>query len=222
MSSILWVGPILGGTVAYVAEPETTSESKKAIILLHEWWGLTDNIKEIADAYAEEGFIAIAPDLYHLKTTKDPERAKKLMENLSSEDAVKMVTDTVTAARDKFGLNHFGITGFCMGGTHAFQSACTVEGISAAVVFYGDVPADDVLKKLTVPTVFISGKKDQWINTEMVSKLVEFSTANQLPVDSVAYDADHAFFNKTRKEVFDKAAAEDAWAKTISHFNDHL
>jgi carboxymethylenebutenolidase len=109
-----------------------------------------------------------------------------------------------------------------MGGTFALRSACELEGISAAAVFYGDIPTEDTLKKLTAPTIFISGTKDQWINTEKVAQLIDITERNELPLETVQYEADHAFFNNTRPEVYNENAAKDAWALVTGFFNDKL
>ncbi|HLA94863.1 MAG TPA: dienelactone hydrolase family protein, partial [Pyrinomonadaceae bacterium] len=116
----------------------------------------------------------------------------------------------------------FGITGFCMGGTFALRAACELEGFSAAAPFYGDIPGEDILSKLRTPTVFISGTRDGWINTEKVAALEDATERYELPVQSLKYDADHAFFNNTRPEVYNAEAANDAWAKVIGFFNDKL
>lgn len=209
-----------GASTAYVAMPDEPTD--KAIILIQEWWGLNDHIKDIANRYAAEGFTTIAPDLYRGKLAKDSEEASKLMHGLEIEDGLNTIESAMEKARDTYQLQGFGITGFCMGGTFALQAACKLEGLKAAAPFYGDIPEEKDLKKLKCPVLFVSGKKDQWINTEKVGELERIAADNYLPVDSVKYDADHAFFNNTRPEVYDKSAAEDAWAKAIDFFNQNL
>ena len=209
-------------TTAYVAMPGDTNENKKAVVVIQEWWGLNDHIKDITGRYSEEGFIAIAPDLYRGKIANDPQEAGEMMNALEIEDGLDTIKNAMDAAREKYGVSHFGITGYCMGGTYALRAACELEGISAAAPFYGDIPGDDILQKLNVPTIFISGTKDGWINPEKVAGLEDAAERFELPVESVKYEADHAFFNDTRPEVYDKNAAHDAWAKVIQHFNDNL
>ena len=211
-----------GDTTAYVAMPDS-SENAPAVILIHEWWGLTDHIKDIAGRYADEGFICIAPDLYRGTTTTDADEAAKLMQGLEVEDGVDTIKNAVATAREKYGNNHFGITGFCMGGTYTVEAACRLEeGISAAAAFYGDPPSEDVLKDLDVPLVFISGKEDEWITPEKVENLEKIADEHALDLDSIKYEAGHAFFNDTRPEAYDKTSAEDAWAKVIGFFKDKL
>lgn len=209
-----------GPTTAYVARP--AEDNGKAVIVIQEYWGLNDHIKSIADRYAAEGFTAITPDLYRGEIAANPDDASKLMKALKTEDGLVTIEKTISAAREKYGSSHFGITGYCMGGTFALRAACELEGISAAVPFYGDIPGDDVLEKLTVPTIFISGTRDAWINPEKVAALEDATERFELPVQSVKYEADHAFFNDTRPEVYDATAAADAWAMAIAFFNEKL
>ena len=209
-----------GETTAYVAIPEQPSD--KAVVVIQEWWGVNDHIKDITGRYADEGFLAIAPDLYRGKLATNPQDAGRMMNELKIEDGIDTINNAFNAARDKYGLSHFGITGFCMGGTYALRAACELEGISAAAPFYGDIPSEDVLQKLKTPTIFISGTKDGWINPEKVASLEEAAEKYELPVHSVKYEADHAFFNNTRPEVYDETAARDAWALVIGFFNDKL
>ena len=209
-----------GPTTAYVALPDEPGE--KAVVIIQEWWGLNDHIKDIASRYADEGFIAIAPDLYRGKLATNPDEAGRMMNELKIEDGLDTIKNAVDASRVKHGLSHFGITGFCMGGTYALRAACELEGFSAAAPFYGDLPPEDILKNLTTPTIFVSGTKDGWINPEKVASLEEAAEKYELPVHSVKYEADHAFFNNTRPEVYDETAARDAWALVIGFFNDKL
>jgi len=221
-TSILNLETANGETTAYVASPGEKSENPKAVILIHEWWGLNENIKNIAARYAGEGFTAIAPDLYRGKIAADPDEAAKLMADLAIEDGLGTIKETINSARDTFGLSHFGISGYCMGGTYALRAACELEGISAAAPYYGDVPSEEILKNLRVPVVFVSGTKDAWINPAKVAELTGAAEKYNLAVDSLVYEADHAFANETRPEVYNKGAAEDAWAKVIGFFNDKL
>lgn len=210
-----------GETTAFAAAPDT-ADSAKAVIVIQEWWGLNDHIKDIAARYADEGFLAIAPDLYRGKIAANPQEAGAMMQALKIEDGLDTIKNAIDAAREKYGTTHFGITGFCLGGTYAFRAACELEGLSAAAPFYGDVPEEEILKNLSTPTIFVSATKDQWINGEKVGYLEEMTEKYELPVTSVKYEADHAFFNNTRPEVYDAAAASDAWALVVGFFNDKL
>lgn len=209
-----------GPSSAYVALPD--GESSKAVIVVQEWWGLVDHIRDIANRYASEGFVAVAPDLYRGRIAKDSDEASQLMHQLAIEDGLDSIKNSIDAAALTYDLTHFGITGYCMGGTFALRAACKLEGLSAAAPFYGDIPEDDVLKELRIPTIFISGTRDGWITPQKVAGLEDATARYELPLHSVKYDADHAFFNDTRPEVYDQTAARDAWALVIAFFNDNL
>jgi len=209
-----------GDTTAYVAMPDEKTE--KAVIIIQEYWGLNDHVKDIADRYAAEGFTAIAPDLYRGKLAVNPDEASRLMKALSIDDGLDTIKNAAEKAGEKYGISHFGITGFCMGGTFALRAACELEGFSAAAPFYGDIPPEDILQRLKTPTIFISGTQDDWINPEKVGALEDAAERYGLPVHSIKYDADHAFFNNTRPEVYNETAAKDAWALVIGFFNDKL
>ena len=209
-----------GPASAYAALPENAGG--KAVIIIQEYWGLNDHIKDIANRYADEGFVAIAPDLYRGKIAASATEAGAMMQALAIEDGLDTIKNAIDAAALAFDLSHFGITGYCMGGTYALRAACELEGLSAAAPFYGDIPGDDVLQKLTTPTIFISATRDGWINPAKVARLEDAAVRFELPVHSVKYDADHAFFNDTRPDVYDETAAKDAWAMVIGFFNDKL
>ena len=109
-----------------------------------------------------------------------------------------------------------------MGGTFALRAACEIPELKAAAPFYGDIPEESVLAKLRAPTLFIAGKRDAWINPEKVNTLKEIAAKYNLPVEVVSYDADHAFFNDTRPQVYNAEAAADAWRRVLEHFRKHL
>ena len=220
VSKTLNVSTANGDTTARVVTP--AGGSNKAVVIIHEWWGVNDHILDVAGRYADEGFVAIAADLYRGRTTKDKAEAGKLMHDLSIEDGIDTISRTIAVASEELGISHFGITGYCMGGTFALRAACEVEGVSAAAAFYGDIPDEEALEKLTVPTLFISGTRDEWINPEKVALLEMAAEKFELPITSVKYNADHAFFNDTRPEVYDQTAASDAWALVIGFFKDKL
>lgn len=209
-----------GPTAAYVAIPE--APTAKAVVIAHEWWGLNDHVKDIANRYAAEGYIAVAPDLYRGKRAANPEEASRMMHALAIEDGIDTIGAAAEKARTEYGIESFGITGYCMGGTFALRAACDLDIFSAAAPFYGDIPEDEVLKRLKTPTVFISGTRDAWITPAKVAGLERAAAEFGLPVESKKYNADHAFFNDTRPEVYDKASSEDAWRKVTGFFREKL
>lgn len=211
-----------GDSYAYVAMPDNADANSKAIILIQEWWGLNDHITDIAGRYAEAGFIAIAPDLYRGKLAKDPQEAGQFMQALAIEDGIDTIKNAVEKAKETYGVSKFGITGYCMGGTFSLRAACELEDFGAAVPFYGDIPDEEILKRLKTPTIFIAGLRDGWINPAKVAELETAANKHGLPVEIVSYDADHAFFNNTRPEVYDAEAAQDAWKRALNLFNEKL
>ena len=214
------LNPANGATTAYVARPD--GDAAAVVILIQEWWGINDHIRDIAGRYANEGYICVAPDLFRGKLAKDPTEAAQLMQALAIEDGLGIIQAAIAETKRTHNVQKFGITGFCMGGTFALRAACEISELSAAAPFYGDVPEEDVLKKLKVPTLFIAGKRDAWINPEKVNGLLEAARKYDLPVEVVSYDADHAFFNDTRPQVYDADAAADAWRRVLDLFRKNL
>ncbi|MFN2514805.1 MAG: dienelactone hydrolase family protein [Pyrinomonadaceae bacterium] len=209
-----------GPTTAFVARPD--GDMTAAVLLIQEWWGINDHIRDIASRYASEGYLCIAPDLYRGELARDAEEASKLMHGLAIEDGMETIRETITEAKLAHNVQKIGITGYCMGGTFALRAACEIDELAAAAPFYGDIPDEDVLKQLKVPTLFIAGKRDAWINPKKVNGLKEMARKYELPLEVVTYDADHAFFNNTRPEVYDGEAAADAWRRVLDLFRKHL
>jgi carboxymethylenebutenolidase len=209
-----------GATTAYVARPD--EEVSAGVLLIQEWWGINVHVRDIAGRYADEGYLCVAPDLYRGRVTKDPAEASAMMHALTIEDGLETIRKAIDAAQETYKVDRFGITGYCMGGTFALRAACEIPELKAAAPFYGDIPEEDVLKNLKAPTLFIAGKKDAWINPEKVNGLKEVAAKYKLPVETISYDADHAFFNDTRPEVYDPVAAKDAWQRVQEHFRKYL
>jgi carboxymethylenebutenolidase len=216
----LSLNPARGATTAHIARPDT--DTAAAVILIQEWWGINDHIRDIAGRYAGEGYLCLAPDLFRGKLAKNTEEASRLMNDLAIEDGVETIHETIAEAKLKYNVQKIGITGYCMGGTFALRAACEIDELAAAAPFYGDIPEENVLKGLKAPTLFIAGKRDAWINVEKVNGLKEAARKYELPVEVVSYDADHAFFNNTRPEVYDAEAAADAWQRVLDLFRKHL
>jgi carboxymethylenebutenolidase len=214
------LNPANGATTAYVAHPD--GEATAVVLLIQEWWGINDHIRDLAGRYANEGYICVAPDLFRGKLAKDSTEAAKLMQGLAIEDGLETIQAAIVETKRTHSVQKIGITGYCMGGTFALRAACEISELAAAAPFYGDIPEEDVLKKLKVPTLFIAGKRDAWINPEKVNGLIEAARKYDLPVEVVTYDADHAFFNNTRPEVYDPEAAADAWQRVLDLFRKKL
>ena len=213
-----------GATTAYVARPQTEAPTtvSTGVILIHEWWGINDHIRDLAGRYANEGYLCVAPDLFRGRVAQDTEEASALMQALAIDDGIETIRKALDAAAETYQVERFAITGYCMGGTFALRAACEIPELKAAAPFYGDIPEENVLAKLKVPTLFIAGKRDAWINEEKVNQLREAAAKYNLPVEVVSYDADHAFFNDTRPQVYNPEAAADAWRRVLEFFGKHL
>ncbi len=209
-----------GATTAFVARPDADPDA--AVLLIQEWWGINDHIRDLAGRYANEGYLCVAPDLYRGKLAQNSDEASQMMQALVVEDGMETIREAMAETKRTYNVQKFGITGYCMGGTFALRAACEIDELAAAAPFYGDIPEEEVLRKLKAPTLFIAGKRDGWINTEKVNQLIEAASKYNLPVEVVTYDADHAFFNDTRPEVYDAEAAADAWKRVLGLFSKPL
>lgn len=212
---------------AFLARPDTAKPGP-AVIVVHEWWGLNDHIKDVAQRFAREGYAALAPDLYSRggnKVTKDPTEAAKLMEDLKSQ---QVLTDLNAVTRyltqqpfvDPIKL---GVVGFCMGGTFALMMAAHNSDIKAAVPFYGQIPPTDSLKYLVAPILYIHGGQDAWIVKREAERLAEGLKQFGRPGEVKSYpNCPHAFFNDTRPDVYRPQEARDAWQRTLAFLAAYL
>jgi carboxymethylenebutenolidase len=208
---------------------EKGNAKRPAIIVVQEWWGLNDHMKDIATRYAKEGYIAIVPDLYSRlgnKVTTRPDEAGKLMGMLKQEDGLKDLQATIAYLKTvpEVDAARIGVTGFCMGGSYALMLPCVNSSIRAAVPFYGQVPNPDTpLQKLVCPVLYIYGEDDGWITKADVQRLANALKKYDKAGEIKTYPgAPHAFFNDTRKDVYKQAEAKDAWARTLAFFKKHL
>ena len=197
----------------YLAEPEAEG-SHPALIVIHEWWGLNDHVKDIAERFAKKGYVTLAPDLYDGTVTKDSAKAGELMQGLDQGKALEILSGAVNFLRGQASVTSekIGVTGFCMGGTFSLLLACHKSGIKASAPFYGDVPADEVIKNLSAPVLFIGAENDPWITMDKMERLraaiQKFGKEGEVKIYN---GVGHAFFNDTRPEAYDRVAAQDAW-----------
>lgn len=194
------------------------------LIVIQEWWGLVDHIKDVADRFAKEGFVALAPDLYHGRTTTEPDEAGKMMMTLQIADAARDMAVAVDylEARDEVEPKKIGSVGFCMGGSLSITLA-SVRPISAAVSFYGIPAPTTEYSKITCPILIHGAEHDPGKGFEEVQSFVEDMRARGIDASAELYPGTHhAFFNDTRPKVFDAPSAERAWAKTLEFLREHL
>lgn len=208
----------------YLATPPLGSGP--GILVIQEWWGLVDHIKDLADRFAAEGFVALAPDLYHGKTTKSPDDAGKMLMALNIEEAGKDLRGAAKylLSRDDVTSHTVAALGFCMGGQLALYAACAhPDLVGAAVDFYGIHPkvAPDVTR-LSGPVLAHFGNRDTSIPREQVEAMVAAAHAAGKTFDVHWYDAGHAFFNDTRPTAYDKASADVAWPRTLAFLREYF
>lgn len=207
----------------YLASPSTPGPG---LIVIQEWWGLVDHIKDLANRFAAEGFVALAPDLFHGDMTKSPDEAGKLLMALNIDETGK---DLRGAARHLLSLpdvqpKKVGALGFCMGGQLALYAATEFpDDISAAVDFYGIHPKVLISpEKLNVPILVHFAKRDKSVPEAQAREFVTRLRSAGKAVDDYYYDADHAFFNDTRPEVYSPEAANLAWTRSLAFLRKQL
>ncbi|HEV2180146.1 MAG TPA: dienelactone hydrolase family protein [Gemmatimonadaceae bacterium] len=188
------------------------------LIVVQEYWGLVDHIKDLAERFAKAGYVALSPDLYHGKTTKSPDEAGKMLMALNIAEAGKdmkgsagylLGSGAVTSKR-------VGIVGFCMGGALAMYAGMEYPELIAAVVdFYGIHPAVKIdAKRFRVPALGHFGKQDKSVSEESAQTLTTSINGAGGSFESHYYDAGHAFFNDTRP-VYSEPDAKVAWRRTL-------
>lgn len=211
----------------YLAVPE--SGAGPAVIVIQEWWGLVGHITSVADRFAAEGFLALAPDLYHGERTREPDEAEKLMMGLQMDRAARDIAGAATylaglAANSGRGT---GCVGFCMGGSLALWSATLSDEIIAAVGFYPAIPWGHIN-----PTWSNYAGKSAMIHADEAEGGCEaegLQTAIEAIEDAggevTCFDypgTGHAFFNDDRPEVYNETAAREAWSRTLNLFRAKL
>jgi carboxymethylenebutenolidase len=213
-----------GTTPGYLSTPR--QGSGPGVIVIQEWWGLVDHIKDVCDRFADAGFTALAPDLYHGKKTKSPDEAGKMMMALRIDQAEKDISGAVAYLlhHDSVISDEVGVVGFCMGGALALYTATKNSHIGACVVFYGGHPnVKPDLTNLHAPVLGIYGERDKSVTPASVHQLEAHVRALGKQIETHIYPgADHAFFNDTRPEVYKADAAADSWRRTIEFLKQHL
>ena len=216
-----------GGTApGYLAVPE--SGSGPGTIVLQEWWGLEDHIKDICDRFAAEGFFALAPDLYRGETTEQPDEAQQKMMAMSMDQAEADMRGAVDflAGQDGYEGEGVGSVGFCLGGGLSVWAATLNPKVRAAVTFYYVMPhGKPDFSKIGGPVQGHFGTADDFVPVDDAKALEkEIADASGQPVEFHFYEgAGHAFFNDTnRLGTYDADAAQQAWSRTVSFLRSNL
>jgi carboxymethylenebutenolidase len=213
-----------GTTSGYLAIP---GDGKgPGVIVIQEWWGLVPHIKDVCDRFAAEGFVALAPDLYHGKSTTSPDEAGKLMMALQIDETEKDLSGAITflLKQKETTANKVGTVGFCMGGALSLYTATKNSQVGACVVFYGGHPnVKPDLPNLQAPVLGLYAERDGFVTPDLVHELEHRLTELGKTTEMHIYpDADHGFFNDTRPAVYNEAKAKDAWQRVLGFFRQHL
>jgi carboxymethylenebutenolidase len=207
--------------MGYIAR-QSNAEAQPGVIVLQEWWGLNDHVKEVADRFAEQGFVALAPDLYHGVTTTEPDEARKLAMELGMRDAVGEIEQAIAYLKSRpFVDGKVGVVGFCMGGGLVLQTAANSDVADAAVVFYGQPLSPAQAREVSAPVLSLLGSADSIPVSGLEAMHAAFDEAGIENAYQIYEGAQHAFFNDTRPS-YDAEAAADAWTRTLEWFRTHL
>ncbi|WP_432495834.1 dienelactone hydrolase family protein [Kineococcus auxinigenes] len=199
--------------------------SGPGVVVVQEWWGLTDHVAGVVDRLAGEGFVALAPDLYGGRTTHDAEEAERFLTELPPERAARDLAGAVTylLARPETTSGTVGAVGFCMGGAFVLTLAAQQgERIGAAVPWYGiPGPATD-FSGLRAAVLGHFGEEDASVPLEAV-RATEQRVREQAGVDVrfEVYPAPHAFYNDERPS-YRREPAELAWERTAAFLREHV
>ena len=202
----------------YLARP--ASGSGPGLVVIQEWWGLNDHIKDVTDRFAAAGYVALAPDLYHGTVVDEPDEAGKETMALDLGRAAKDLSGAVDLLQAESGQDKIGVTGFCMGGGLTLTLACQrPDAVAVAVPWYGVIPWENAQPDWSAvegTIVAHIAENDGFFGPEAAAQLEV--TLNELGKDATFHiyeDGEHAFFNDTRPEVYSADHSAMAWERTI-------
>jgi carboxymethylenebutenolidase len=219
-----------GATVSgYLAEAATPLG---AVVVIQEWWGLNDQIRGVADRFAQAGFTALVPDLYRGKSTVEAEEAHHLMTDLNFGDAASQdVRGAVSYLKAlKLGSGKVGVTGYCMGGALTVLASTLVPEADAAVIWYGMPPLEYVdASKIHIPLQAHWATQDEFFPISGVDALEAKLAEAGVRYEGHRYLAHHAFANeqaqgpgRIAKTQYDAAWTQQAWDRAMRFFGQHL
>lgn len=213
-----------GRTVnAVLATPDSVTDDKApGVLLVHEWWGLNDQIKSMAREFAQQGFVALAVDLYGGNVAQNAEQARSFMQAVKQDQAVAtMIAWTEWLRQHDATTEQIGVVGWCFGGGWALRTAANAP-VDATVIYYGnvDVPTEE-LEKIAGPVLGHFATQDQHINEVMVSGFQGRMEEAGKPLEVYWYEANHAFANPTGAR-YDAGAAAQSWTRTLAFLMENL
>ncbi len=202
-----------GSASGYLARP---GAGAPAVIVLQEWWGLVPHIEDVVRRLAGQGYIALAPDLYHGKSTVEEAEAQHLMQGLDWPRAAQEIAGAVRYLREAEGATRVGVVGFCMGGALTVIAACQ-PGVDAYAAFYGFPPQGAApVDEIAAPGVIFFGEDEGFFSVPDAKAFAARQQARGREAEVVVYPrAGHAFFNNERSEAYRADAANDAWRRTL-------
>ena len=193
------------------------------VIVIQEWWGLVPHIKDVADRFAQAGYTALAPDLYHGQSSTEPDGAGKLMMGLNVGQAAKDLSGAVDHLRSLTGRDKVGVVGYCMGGALTLALACArPDAVAAAAPYYGVIgwPGAQIeWGRLEATVIGEYAENDDFASPDKVKALeTELRSLGKNVTMHIHAGAHHAFFNDTRPDVYDVAASNTAFTRTLELF----
>jgi carboxymethylenebutenolidase len=216
-----------GDTGQYQGYVATSSNgSGPGVLVLQEWWGLVGHIKSVVDRFAAAGFTAMAPDLYHGKSTTEPDEAGSLMMALNIAETAQELQQAAEALIQNPATvgEQVGVVGFCMGGQLSTYAATVSSRIGAAVNFYGIHPnVQPDYSKLNCKLLGFFAEHDAYASADAVASLTsELEAAGKAYEFRTFEGTHHAFFNDDRPQVHDAEASEIAWDRMVRFFQTEL
>jgi carboxymethylenebutenolidase len=209
----------------YLALPEGGGKHP-AVILIHEWWGLNDWVKEQSQKFAAEGYVALAVDLYRGKVATSPDEAHELMRGVPQDRGMRDLEAAFAylAARPDVKTDRIGSAGWCMGGGYSIQLAVAETKLAACIVNYGPLPTEAAnLAKIKAPVLGNFGADDRGIPADAVRAFAAAMKTAGKTADVKIYDgAGHAFENPNNKDGYRPEAAADAWQRMTGFFKKTL
>ncbi|HEY6768130.1 MAG TPA: dienelactone hydrolase family protein [Candidatus Sulfotelmatobacter sp.] len=197
-----------------------------AVIVIHEWWGLNDWVKEQASKLAEQGYVALAVDLYRGKVATTPDMAHELMRGVPEDRAKRDLRAAFVFLESQPDVkkNRIGSIGWCMGGGYSLDVALQEPNLAADVINYGHLATDtEALKKISAPILGSFGGQDRGIPPEDVQKFEKALKQLSKKVDIKIYpDAGHGFENPNNKDGYRADDAADAWKRTTDFLAETL
>ena len=202
------------------------SGKRPGLIVIHEWWGLNDWVKQQAQQFADQGYVAVAVDLYRGKVATNAETAHELMRGLPQDRGIRSLTAAAAwlAQQPNVDPQRIGAIGWCMGGGYAMQLAVADPNLNAVAINYGALPTDhSALEQIHAAVLGNFGGLDQGITPDDVHAFAAAMQALGKPVDVKIYpDAGHAFENPSNQSGYRPADTQDAQARYQRFLADHL